>query len=115
MCINSAHLVLLRIMSIIKEAVIIHIKIVIAVILVTPNNPEIQEYFQDYFLLFSKIHYVTLESSKCIVPRGGKRGLSTEDLKTSVICCSKIILKTLYDYFGNYLIQLSNIRLYSSS
>lgn len=115
MCINSAHLVLLRIMSIIKEAVIIYIKIVIAVILVTPKNPEIQEYFQDYFLLFSKIHYVTLESSKCIVPRGEKRGLSTEDLKTSIICCSKIILKTLYDYFGNYLIQLSNIRLYSSS
>lgn len=79
--INSAHLVLLKIMSIIKEAVILHIKIVIAVILVTPNNPEVQEYFQEYFLLFSKIRYVTLESSKCIVPRGGKKAFPLKILK----------------------------------
>lgn len=56
MCINPAHLVLLKIMSIIKEAVILHIKIVKAVILVTSNNPKAEEYFQEYFLLCSEIH-----------------------------------------------------------
>lgn len=42
-------------MSIIKEAVILHIKIAIAVTLVMPKNPEVQEYFHKYFILFSKI------------------------------------------------------------
>lgn len=102
-------------MSTIKKAVILHIKIVIAVILVTPNNAGVQEYFWEYFLLFSTIHYVTLESSKCIVSRGKKRGLSAEDFKTNVIYCSKIILRILYNYFGNKFIQLSNIRSYPSS
>jgi len=60
-------------MSIIKEAVILHIKIVIAVILLTPNNPEVQEYFREYFPLFSKTPYVTPESSKHTVSRGKKR------------------------------------------
>lgn len=47
-------------MSIIKEAVILHIKIAIAVIFVMPNNPEVQEYFHKYFILFSKIIYIIL-------------------------------------------------------
>lgn len=62
--------------------------------LVTPNNPEVQEYFQDCFLLFSKIHYVTLESSKRLLYRE-EGGLSTEDFKANVIYCTKIVLKIL--------------------
>lgn len=94
---------------------ILLIKIVIAVMLVTPNNPEVQEYFKEQFVLFSKTHYVTLESSKCIVCSWKKRGLSTENFKTNVAFCTKIILKYLHNYFGNHFIQHSNIRSYSSS
>lgn len=34
-------------MGIVKEAVILLIKIAIAIIPVTPNNPEVQEYFKE--------------------------------------------------------------------
>lgn len=82
--------------------------------LVTPNNPEVQEYFQDCFLLFSKIHCVTLESSKRLLHRE-EGSLSTQDFKANVIYCTKIILKILYNYFGNNFIQLCNISSYPSS
>lgn len=65
-------------MSSIKEVVILHIKKVIAVILntylhlITPNNPEIQEYFQEYFLLFFKIQYIILENTKGITSKENK-------------------------------------------
>lgn len=69
-------------MSIIKEAVILHIKIAIAIIFVMLNNPEVQEYFHKYFILFSKIIYIIFY---VYLLRGKQRSLSTQDFKSNVI------------------------------